>query len=269
MYPAITLVVISLLLYVPQEEISEKVFRIIIVFAVSMLFLSIIQFYLLENIMQREFDIYNKQALIERNEHTNQMYRSLSEEREIQKARAHDYLNHLNTLLALAEKDDKTREIKYLKDQIKVETDSIDLIDTGDPVINAVLNIKYREAKTKGIIMPLILDDLSDLKISDSDIVTILSNILDNAIEATEQCDTPKIVLRISKQVQEKKLCIDSSNTCKQQIYDDKKRFTTKGDKENHGFGITNIRYAVEKNNGECIIDSKDGMFRIVITIPL
>ena len=79
----------------------------------------------------------------------------------------------------------------------------------------------------------------------------------------------PKIVLRISKQVQEKKLCIDSSNTCKQQIYDDKKRFTTKGDKENHGFGITNIRYAVEKNNGECIIDSKDGMFRIVITIPL
>jgi len=269
MYPATTLCVITLLLYIPKDQISQTVFRILLFFAVCMLFLGIMQFYLLENIMQREFDIYNKQALIERNEHTNQMYRSLSEEREIQKARAHDYLNHLNTLLALAEKDDKTREIKYLKDQIKVETDSIDLIDTGDPVINAVLNIKYREAKTKGIIMPLILDDLSDLKISDSDIVTILSNILDNAIEATEQCDTPKIVLRISKQVQEKKLCIDSSNTCKQQIYDDKKRFTTKGDKENHGFGITNIRYAVEKNNGECIIDSKDGMFRIVITIPL
>lgn len=269
MYPAITLVVISLLLYVPLEEISEKVFRIIIVFAVSMLFLSIIQFYLLENIMIRESEIYNKQALIEQAEHVNQMYRSLSEEREIQKARAHDYLNHLNVLLALAEHNNSVEEIKYIKEQIGASSEIVDIIDTGNAVINAVLNYKYREAKKKSIIMPLIIDDLSNLKISESDIVTILSNILDNAIEATEKCDNKKIVLQISKQDQKHLLYIDSSNTCLPDLFIEEKLHTTKENKENHGYGISNIKYTVEKNNGECIIDQKDGIFRIIITIPL
>lgn len=269
MYPAITLVVISLLLYVPLEEISEKVFRIIIVFAVSMLFLSIIQLYLLENIMIRESEIYNKQALIEQAEHVNQMYRSLSEEREIQKARAHDYLNHLNVLLALAEHNNSVEEIKYIKEQIGASSEIVDIIDTGNAVINAVLNYKYREAKKKSIIMPLIIDDLSNLKISESDIVTILSNILDNAIEATEKCDNKKIVLQISKQDQKHLLYIDSSNTCLPDLFIEEKHHTTKENKENHGYGISNIKYTVEKNNGECIIDQKDGIFRIIITIPL
>ena len=224
MYPAITLVVISLLLYVPLEEISEKVFRIIIVFAVSMLFLSIIQFYLLENIMIRESEIYNKQALIEQAEHVNQMYRSLSEEREIQKARAHDYLNHLNVLLALAEHNNSVEEIKYIKEQIGASSEIVDIIDTGNAVINAVLNYKYREAKKKSIIMPLIIDDLSNLKISESDIVTILSNILDNAIEATEKCDNKKSVLQISKQDQKHLLYIDSSNTCLPDLFIEEKQ---------------------------------------------
>ena len=242
MYPAITLVVISLLLYVPQEEISEKVFRIIIVFAVSMLFLSIIQFYLLENIMIRESEIY---------------------------ARAHDYLNHLNVLLALAEHNNSVEEIKYIKEQIGASSEIVDIIDTGNAVINAVLNYKYREAKKKSIIMPLIIDDLSNLKISESDIVTILSNILDNAIEATEKCDNKKIVLQISKQDQKHLLYIDSSNTCLPDLFIEEKHHTTKENKENHGYGISNIKYTVEKNNGECIIDQKDGIFRIIITIPL
>ena len=118
--------------------------------------------------------------------------------------------------------------------------------------------------------MPLLIDDLRNLSVSESDIVTILSNILDNAIEATEKCNTKKmVVLQISKHDQERLLFIDSSNTCLQESLVEGKRYTTKDDKVNHGYGISNIKYVVEKNNGECIIDQKDGLFRIIITIPL
>ncbi len=269
LYPLTTLVISIFMIYIPVDQISQTVFRIILGFVVCMLFLSIIQFFLLENVMQREYEIHSKQMLIDQAEHVNQMYRTLSEEREIHKARSHDYMNHLNTLLALAEGNDRDSEIDYLKDQIGEESERVDIIDTGDAVINAVLNIKYREAKRKGIVMPLMIDDLSDLKISESDIVTILSNILDNAIEAADQCDIKKIVLQISKEDEGKTLHIDSSNTYVGDIAVDKGRYTTKKDKENHGYGLSNIRYAVEKNKGECIIDAKDGIFRIVITIPL
>lgn len=269
LYPLTTLIISIFMIYIPVDQIPQAVFRIILGFVVCMLFLSIIQFFLLENVMQREYEIYSKQVLIDQAEYVNQMYRTLSEEREIHKARSHDYLNHLNTLLVLAEGNDRTREIDYLKDQIGEESERVDIIDTGDAVINAVLNIKYREAKKKGIVMPLMIDDLSDLNINESDIVTILSNILDNAIEAAEKCDTKKVVLQISKQDEGKTLHIDSSNTYVGELSDDTSFNTTKKDKDNHGYGLSNIRYAVEKNNGECIIDAKDGMFRIVITIPL
>lgn len=269
LYPLTTLIISIFMIYIPVDQIPQAVFRIILGFVVCMLFLSIIQLFLLENVMQREYEIYSKQVLIDQAEYVNQMYRTLSEEREIHKARSHDYLNHLNTLLVLAEGNDRTREIDYLKDQIGEESERVDIIDTGDAVINAVLNIKYREAKKKGIVMPLMIDDLSDLNINESDIVTILSNILDNAIEAAEKCDTKKVVLQISKQDEGKTLHIDSSNTYVGELSDDTSFNTTKKDKDNHGYGLSNIRYAVEKNNGECIIDAKDGMFRIVITIPL
>ena len=269
LYPLTTLIVSMFLLYIPIDQISQTVFSILLAFVFSMLVLSIVQFILLENVVQREYEIYRKQLLIDQAEHANHLYKTLSEEREIQKARSHDYLNHLNALLALAEGENRTKEIRYLKEQIGIETENFDIIDTGDAVVNAVLNIKYREAKEKGIVMPLQIDDLRDLSISESDIVTILSNILDNAIKATESCDVKRIVLHITKQENGKVLCIDSSNTCLCDNYPGRSRYTTKDDKENHGYGISNIKYAVEKNNGECIIESRKGIFRIIISIPL
>ena len=59
-------------------------------------------FLLLDNVIRREGKIREKEMLIEQSVHLNQMYRSLSEEREKQKARSHDYLNHLQVILMLA-----------------------------------------------------------------------------------------------------------------------------------------------------------------------
>ena len=122
MYPIVTFILVALLLYIPTDKISQSVFHILITFAVSMLFLSIMQFFLIDNIIQRETEIQKKQALINQAEHINKMYQFLSEERERQKSKAHDYLNHLNVMLALAEKNNKKEEIDYIKEQIGKET---------------------------------------------------------------------------------------------------------------------------------------------------
>lgn len=267
LFPVITLCVITRALYLPIEAMSQSVLLTLLVFAISMLFLSILQFYLIDNVIQREIDISNKQTLLDQAEHINEMYQLLSVERETQKSRSHDYLNHLNVVLALAEKDNNSAITNYVENLIGTESESIDIIDTGNVVVNAVLNIKYQEAKKKNIVMPLIADDLTDIKISESDIVTILTNILDNAIEAAEQSEGKKIVLKITRQ--DANLCIDSINTYSGEGYKEITHYTSKTDAKNHGYGIANIRRTVEKNNGSCLIDNKDGLFRIVITIPM
>ena len=63
--------------------------------------------------------------------------------------------------------------------------------------------------KEKGIVIPFIADELTGLHISDSDLVTILTNILDNAIEAVQLCDDKRIVFKIIKD--KDMLIIDSS----------------------------------------------------------
>ena len=55
-------------------------------------------------------------------------------------------------------------------------------------IIDAILNSKYKETLDKGIVFIFQINDLSGIKMCDEDIVVILSNLLNNAIEACERC---------------------------------------------------------------------------------
>ena len=60
-------------------------------------------------------------------------------------------------------------------------------------IVNAILNTKYQESEDKGIVFVVKINDLSHAKIQDEDMVIILSNLLNNAIEACQSC-TDKII---------------------------------------------------------------------------
>ena len=52
-------------------------------------------------------------------------------------------------------------------------------------------------------------------------------------------------------------------------IYENQKIVSSKLDKHNHGFGVENIKMAVEKYNGIVSIDYTDTIFTLAISIPL
>ena len=266
-FPLFTAIAVIDLIYSSDAQNVKDVYNSLAIFATGMFILNILLFILLDNVVRRESEIREKELLLEQTEHLNQMYRSLSDEREKQKARSHDYMNHLNIMLMLAREGKVDEEIRYIEEQLGREVQSVDIIDTGNTLINAVLNIKYLEAKEKGIIIPFIADNLTGLKISDSDLVTILTNILDNAIEAVQKCDEKRIVFKIIKDSD--LLIIDSTNPYTGQLPDEDSFVTTKNDKKNHGFGLLNVKNTVKANKGNCFIDTEGGIFHISIAIPL
>lgn len=267
LFPLFTIIAAVVLVFSYDKQSVEDVYGGMVVLASGMFILNILIFMLIDNVVRRESVIHDKEIMLEQTEHLNQMYRSLSDEREKQKARSHDYMNHLNVMLMLAHEGKIDEQIHYIEEQLGKEVQSVDIIDTGNTLINAVLNIKYLEAKEKGIIIPFIADNLKGIKISDSDLVTILTNVLDNAIEAVEKCDEKRIVFKIIKDYNT--LIIDSTNPYKGKIKDEDNFLTTKNDKKNHGFGLANIKKTVEANNGNCFIDTEGGNFHISITLPL
>ncbi len=267
LFPVFTLITITILIYAVENNLLGDMIYGLLFLSSGLLTLNIFQLLLLDNVIERETETRKKEMLIEQATHLNQMYQSLSDEREKQKARSHDYLNHLQVMLMLARDGKFNDEIRYIEEQIGKETHSIDVIDTGNTLINAVLNVKYLEAKEKGIVIPFIADNLTNLKISDSDLVTILTNLLDNAIEAVQHCDEKRIIFKIIRE--HETLYIDSSNRYSGLLPEDYDSFTTKVDKLNHGYGISNIKKAVAANNGQCFIETDKGVFHVTITIPL
>jgi len=265
--PVLTVAMIFMMIYGSSVELLNELFYKLLVLAFTVFIMNILLFYMLDNMIEREREMHDKQLLIEQAEHINKMYQSLSAEREKQKAQAHDHLNHLNIMFNLAQEGNNSKEIEYLSELIDREEECIDIIDTGNPIINAVLNIKYKEAQDKDIIFPLVADNMTDLSIKDSDLVTILSNVLDNAIEAVSDLENKKIYLRITRT--EDYLSIDSSNPYRGDPDVKKHRFTTKSNKNDHGFGLSNIRHAVAENNGECFIETQNDTFHITITLPI
>lgn len=133
-----------------------------------------------------------------------------------------------------------------------------------------MLNTKYHEAVEKGIVFVFRVNDLSRLKIKDEDIVTILSNLLNNAMEACEICDGKKVIkLKFVKE--EELIIISVKNTFSHSIrYENGEIKSTKlSESEEHGVGIKNIVRIVEKYKGSYTMKEHNKEFYFSIMISM
>lgn len=197
------------------------------------------------------------------------LYHSLEEKIELQRSISHDYKNHLMYIQALLDKKEYEKLAHYLKKlNGEIERD-LDRIDTNNPIINTIVNAKYCEARKKGAVIVCKINDLSEVKLEETDIIILLSNLLNNAIEAIEASQEQKI-MRFKIMLENDKLIICVQNSYSGKI---KKRGevyeTTKIlNKEFHGIGIKNIVRITEKYGGEYQFEHTDKEFHAIVIIP-
>ena len=146
----------------------------------------------------------------------------------------------------------------------------MDAIDTNNVIVNAILNTKYQEAEENKIVFVLRVNDLSGLRMEDEDIVTILSNLLNNAIEACKKCEIDRRILKLKFVNEDGMIKIGVRNTFDTPIlYKNGEIQTTKLVKaEEHGVGIRNIIEIIDKYGGSYAIKNKNQEFFFSIIIP-
>ena len=123
---------------------------------------------------------------------------------------------------------------------------------SGDPYIDAVINGKSVFFSEKNILFSLHVMVPTKLPFPASDICSIVSNQLDNAIEACEKITDPD-----SRWID---YTIDRNNSfvtmiCKNSISPDSvdadsSLLTTKKSSSSHGYGLRNIQTCAERNHG-------------------
>ncbi len=241
----------------------------LLIIAIGLAGLNIVVFYLIKIIVERDIQIRENKAFLIQARDQMDMYRSLSEDFDSQKGKIHEYNNQIFCIGTMLGKKQYLELEAYMTKLYGRLDEEAYVINTNNAIIDAVLNEKYRKAVQKGIAFVFKVNDLSDLGIGDEDVVTILANLLSNAIEACEKCwDERVIKLKFIKN--EDKVIIAVKNTYNDTIrYENGEIKTTKTLKpEEHGIGIKNILKNIEKYRGSYVIQKQDKEFFFSIIIP-
>ena len=138
--------------------------------------------------------------------------------------------------------------------------------DTGNIAFDSIINFKLRNAKTENINVYTEIFIPQKINIETADVVTILGNLLDNAIEAVAKVNNKKIKLNIK--YDKGCLLINADNTFDGTInYDNKKTIISIKNESDHGYGLKNIRKAIEKYNGHIDITHDNNVFSVGILL--
>lgn len=109
----------------------------------------------------------------------------LQENYDQQRKQTHEFYNQLATLQGMAKKEVPLDEFsKYLGTLLATKPPALFYINTGRTVVDVILSQKVSNARDNGIDFQLQLEDLSHFPLPDDALVVILTNLIDNAIEA-------------------------------------------------------------------------------------
>lgn len=235
-----------------------------ITLAMGMIFCSIFLIYdFTANQQEQELVMRTRNMLLEEN------YRNLYEEQKRLERAAHDFKNHINLLenyIREEKYDTAAAYIQGLKNPLKIISQRS---WSGNKMIDTILNIKLSEAEEKEIRVYTEIECVQTLSLSEYDLCVVLSNLLDNAIEACEYVEVGKKELAVYMKWVNHLFIIKIVNSIGRMP--DKKNgkyYTTKKDKRIHGIGLESVRVTIDKYQGTLFLEHTGQQFTAIVSIP-
>ncbi len=260
--------VASITVMVMGFNFEEEHLNVLLIIAFGLVIMDFMVFYLINDIVKRERAIQDNKLMEERTKNQMMMYHNMHESYEQHRKRIHDYKNHLLCMEGMLTNGRVEETKEYIANLTGSFSKDLNTIISNHVVVDTVLNQKYSYAKSKGITIIWKVRDLSDLVINEEDIVSLLSNILDNAIEACDWVEGDRVI-KFKMGLENDQLLISAQNPMLGTLdIKDNKIITTKNNKMEHGIGLLNISTIVEKYQGTCAMRHENGSFRISILMP-
>ena len=254
--------VIPLILKLETEESQNLlilIFSILMILILLTLSMHKKMLFVLDENMKTKFELEANRL---KKEYSEKLEENISELRKLR----HDIKNHFIIINGYAHNNNTEKIISYIT-RITTEYSSYDTVTTPSDFVSSILSSKQQICKNQNIQFD-ILTDFQEIYFDDFDMLTILGNLLDNAIFASGKCENGFISLKISQR--DSYLNIYCQNNHKEQLIEENHKLisTKKEDRQNHGLGLGNIQQIVEKENGSMHIKYDDSIFEVSITIP-
>lgn len=181
----------------------------------------------------------------------------------------HDMKNHFMVISSYLASEDYGAAKNYSSEILDKLNTMNSYVETGNSLMNHIVNEKFQFAREQGIQIKAEIENLSFECMKSIDFSALLTNMLDNAIEASvqEKIGEKEIDLIVSSKRGYDVICV--KNKISVSVLEKNPALQTeKEDVDFHGIGIPRMREIVERYNGMFDIYEADSFFCISAFIP-
>ena len=209
-----------------------------------------------------------KQILLARERVMSDNYALLKKEQEENRRHIHEFRHELEYLYqCLRRQEYEEGEAHLEKKSREIGEQQKEQLWTGSGCIDFLVNKTRVQAGEKGIRFESEVNVL-EIPIEEYDLFMILSNLLENAVEATEQCEEGERYIRLQIFTVNRMFFLLVENSYEKEPEEKDGRFvTSKGDRTAHGWGLENVKETVKRYGGECEIRYGNQVFSLQIIL--
>ena len=195
-------------------------------------------------------------------------YDTLENQMEMIRKFHHDINKHRDVLNEMSVKMETPELETYSYQLEKVYREVKPVIYCSNPIVNAVMINKSHQCEEKGIKFDIDMMGFKAEKVREIDLVALLSNLLDNAIEECQRLGdgVEKIIDIHGWRVRNNVFLEVRNTTYKKKL--DASTFQTKKDPGLHGVGMRIIKEIINIYEGTMDVTVEEGMIEILIQIP-
>lgn len=179
----------------------------------------------------------------------------------------HDMRHHLNMLDGLLSAGRPDKAAAYIK---KVQAD-IEAITPRrfceNHLVNLLCSSFTDKAQRQGAVLTVDASLPNDVAISDTELCSLLSNGLENALHAVADLPADRKQISLYCGVRQNKLLIEIRNPCAGPIA--MRDGLPVSDREGHGYGCRSIQAIAQRNGGLCVFSARHGQFLLQIMLPV
>ncbi len=248
-------------------QISSSGFLMLLIM-VGFLFLDLYIIYIFNKISHLREKEHQTDLMHQQEQLQLQMYRELQKMYRTTCEAAHDINRHVTALKTWISGESVQKAEQYLSDLSDTAQQLQPRIRNQNEILEIILNTVASTCEREKIQLDMDIEDFSMKFISDMDITTIFSNLLDNAVDACMEIEnTPKTIQIVLCQKMGL-IALRITNTCAYKGAELPQKWHST--KKNHtGIGLSNVQKTVEKYEGVVSIKTKREIFQVSVTLPI